>query len=90
MDATEETGRYGRLINHSLKNPNCATKVRIFVKINLQVLASSISGSKVVPLEDSPRLLLIAKHDIEVGVELLFDYGERDQDIIESNPWLAE
>ena len=27
MDATDETGRYGRLINHSLKNPNCATKV---------------------------------------------------------------
>ena len=28
VDATEETGRYGRLINHSLKKSNCATKVR--------------------------------------------------------------
>jgi len=70
VDATDETGRYGRLINHSLKNPNCATKV--------------------VALEDSPRLVLIAKHDIEVGAELLFDYGERNKDIIKSNPWLAE
>ena len=70
VDATEETGRYGRLLNHSLKKPNCATKV--------------------VALEDSPRLILIAKHDIEVGVELLFDYGERNKDTIVENPWLAE
>lgn len=41
-------------------------------------------------MEDSPRLVLIAKHDIEVGAELLFDYGERNKDIIKSNPWLAE
>ena len=27
IDATEETGRYGRLINHSRKNPNCVMKV---------------------------------------------------------------
>merc|ERR1719193_1331432 len=70
VDATEETGRYGRLINHSLKKSNCATKV--------------------VAMEDSPRLILVAKHDIEVGVELLFDYGERNKDTIKANPWLAE
>jgi len=27
IDATGESGRYGRLLNHSTKNPNCATKV---------------------------------------------------------------
>ena len=48
------------------------------------------SDFKVVALEDSPRLVLIAKHDIEVGAELLFDYGERNKDIIKSNPWLGE
>ena len=70
VDATEETGRFGRLINHSLKKPNCATKVVAF--------------------EDSPRLILVAKDDIDVGVELFFDYGERNKDIIKANPWLAE
>ena len=27
IDATGESGRYGRLLNHSTKTPNCATKV---------------------------------------------------------------
>ena len=27
IDATIETGKYGRLLNHSCKTPNCATKV---------------------------------------------------------------
>ena len=48
------------------------------------------SGFQVVALEDSPRLILVAKHDIEVGVVLLFDYGERNEDTIKANPWLAE
>ena len=30
VDATEETGRYGRLINHSRKSANCITKVVLF------------------------------------------------------------
>ena len=29
IDATGESGRYGRLLNHSLKKPNCVTKVKI-------------------------------------------------------------
>ena len=29
IDATKETGRYGRLINHSCKTPNCVTKVSL-------------------------------------------------------------
>lgn len=27
VDATEESGRYGRLVNHSFKTPNCVAKV---------------------------------------------------------------
>ena len=27
MDATEESGRYGRLLNHSKRSPNCKTIV---------------------------------------------------------------
>ena len=29
VDMTEDTGRYARLVNHSKKDPNCATKVRL-------------------------------------------------------------
>ena len=57
IDATSETGRLGRLLNHSKDNPNCATKIVYF--------------------EDIPRLILVAKHDIKKGSELLFDYGDR-------------
>ena len=27
IDATIESGKYGRLLNHSCKTPNCATKI---------------------------------------------------------------
>ena len=27
IDATIESGKYGRLLNHSCKKPNCATKI---------------------------------------------------------------
>ena len=33
VDSTEETKRYGRLINHSKKNPNCKIKVVVFKNI---------------------------------------------------------
>jgi len=57
IDATSESGRYGRLVNHSCKTPNCVTKV--------------------VMLGETPRLILVAKQDIEVDTELLYDYGDR-------------
>ena len=57
IDATAESGRYGRLLNHSRQNPNCVTKV--------------------VMLGDTPRLILVARQDIQPGTELLYDYGDR-------------
>ena len=30
IDATQETGRFGRLVNHSCKAPNCVPKVEIY------------------------------------------------------------
>lgn len=69
IDATAETGRFGRLINHSCKTPNCVTKV--------------------VMLGDSPRLILVAKQEIEEGEELLYDYGDRSKESILAHPWLA-
>jgi len=68
IDATQETGRYGRLVNHSCKIPNCVTKV--------------------VMLGNEPRLILVAKQDIEEGTELLYDYGDRSKESLKAHPWL--
>merc|ERR1719319_1949235 len=69
VDATEETGRFGRLLNHSCKHPNHITKVLM--------------------LDDSPKLYLVAKHDFGTGTELVYDYGDRDKATIKAHPWLA-
>ena len=70
LDATEETGRYGRLINHGRRKANLHTKVFLFKGV--------------------PRLVLIAKEDLEAGVELFFDYGDRDPDTLAALPWLNQ
>ena len=63
---TEDTGRYARLVNHSKKDPNCATKDANW--------------------ENSPRLTLFAKKDIEKGEELFFDYNVMDRKTVEAFP----
>ncbi|KEP64161.1 UNVERIFIED_CONTAM: histone lysine methyltransferase SET8 [Hammondia hammondi] len=35
-----------------------------------------------------PRLIFVARRNIEKGEELLVDYGERDPDVIKEHPWL--
>ena len=35
-----------------------------------------------------PRLCLVAIKEISTGEELLYDYGERRNDVMKSNPWL--
>lgn len=69
IDATSESGRLGRLVNHSRLAPNCQTKV--------------------VMVRDLPRLILVAKTDIEPGTELLYDYGDRSKESLRAHPWLA-
>ena len=56
---TEDTGRYARLVNHSKKDPNCATKDANW--------------------ENSPRLTLFVKKDIEKGEQLFFGYYDMDK-----------
>ncbi|XP_048734635.1 N-lysine methyltransferase KMT5A-like isoform X2 [Ostrea edulis] len=68
IDATAESGRLGRLINHSKTAANCHTKL---TEINQR-----------------PYLMLMASRDISLGEELLYDYGDRNRDSIESHPWL--
>ena len=68
VDATKESGRLGRLINHDLSG-------------NAKV--------EVVPIDGTPHLTLLASRDIEVGEEVLYDYGDRDPDTLLQNPWLG-
>ena len=68
IDATQETGRFGRLVNHSRKAPNCIPKV--------------------FTLNDEPRVILVARHDIEKDTELLYDYGDRNKQSLKNHPWL--
>ncbi len=69
VDATEDTGRLGRLVNHSKTMPN---------------LKPIVMG-----LKNAPRLVLFAKQDINVGEELLVDYGDRSKESLAAFPWLA-
>ena len=71
IDATAETGRLGRLVNHSRLQPNLMTKV---IQIDKQ----------------PPRLVLVAKYDLDPGTELLYDYGDRSKESLAAHPWLAK
>ena len=42
----------------------------------------------IVEVDDSPHLILTAAKDIMAKEELLYDYGGRSKDSIESHPWL--
>ena len=68
IDATAETGKLGRLVNHS-RNGNLSTKT--------------------VMVHGKPHLVLIAKEDLPVDVELTYDYGDRSKEALQHHPWLA-
>jgi len=68
IDATAESGKLGRLLNHSKTSGNCHTKL--------------VDGGS------RPYLILAASRDISEGEELLYDYGDRSREALESNPWL--
>ncbi|XP_077996348.1 N-lysine methyltransferase KMT5A-like [Glandiceps talaboti] len=69
IDATAESGRLGRLINHSKTEANCMTR-----KIGIN---------------DTPYLILVAKRDIQINEELLYDYGDRSKTSLAAHPWLS-
>ncbi|XP_058804928.1 histone-lysine N-methyltransferase PR-Set7-like [Phymastichus coffea] len=68
VDATAESSKFGRLVNHS-RNGNLTTRI--------------------VTVKSVPHLVLIAKDDIPVGVEVTYDYGDRSRESIRNHPWLA-
>lgn len=68
VDATAESDKLGRLVNHS-RNGNLVARV--------------------IDIELTPHLVLTAKEDIPVGVEITYDYGDRSRESIRNHPWLA-
>ncbi|CAH1801639.1 unnamed protein product [Owenia fusiformis] len=45
--------------------------------------------TKVIAIDNKPYLILVAKRDIDIGEELLYDYGDRSKESIAAHPWLA-
>lgn len=45
--------------------------------------------SKIIEIENKPRLVFFAKLEIPVGTELLYDYGDRSRESVKYHPWLA-
>ncbi|CAH1099551.1 unnamed protein product [Psylliodes chrysocephalus] len=68
VDATAESGKLGRLVNHS-RNGNLMTRTLM--------------------IDNKPRLVLIAKENIKIGEEVLYDYGDRSKESLQHHPWLA-
>lgn len=67
IDATEDDGSLGRLINHSRKG-NCKPKLLV--------------------MGTSPRIVFEATRDIEIGEEILYDYGDKRREVVSTFPWL--
>lgn len=68
VDATAETDKLGRLVNHS-RNGNLVARI--------------------VEVDAKPHLVLTAKEDIPIGMEVSYDYGDRSRESIRHHPWLA-
>ena len=45
---------------------------------------------KKIEVDGLPHLIFLAKRDIGIGEELLFDYGDRSKEALEHHPWLAK
>lgn len=56
--------------------------------INHSVLRPNLK-TKVVEIKGRVHLILVAKKDIELGEELLYDYGDRTPCTVACNPWLV-
>ena len=74
IDATDE-GKFGHTFGRLLNHSSLSPNVE-------PRLQKKNKGN------DRPRLNFHAIHDIDVGVELLWDYGIKDPEVVAENPWL--
>ncbi|XP_006820126.1 N-lysine methyltransferase KMT5A-like [Saccoglossus kowalevskii] len=42
-----------------------------------------------IAIDDKPYLIFVAKRNLKLGEELLYDYGDRSKTSLESHPWLS-
>ena len=70
IDATEETKRLGRLINHSIE-------------------AASLKP-KALDVDGHLGVFFYATKQIDCGQELLWDYGERNPEVVKQNSFLVK
>uniref|UniRef100_A0A0N5CB51 [histone H4]-lysine(20) N-methyltransferase n=1 Tax=Strongyloides papillosus TaxID=174720 RepID=A0A0N5CB51_STREA len=86
----ESLGSYMYYFNHKGQNWCVdATKESPFKArlINHSCLRPNLK-TKVVDIGDKFHLIMIALRDIDVGEELLYDYGDRTPESVANNPWL--
>ena len=56
-----------------------------------RLINHSVKGNlhtKLFVVDGVPRLGLVARRDVAIGEEVLYDYGERDPSAIAAHPWL--
>ena len=79
IDASWESGRFGRLVNHSKLKPNCDIQVQLSTLCNLVGVPLNLLPYliyfQVEAIEGKPHLILVAAQDIEEREELTYDYG---------------
>ncbi len=85
VDATH-SGRIGRLINHCRSRPNLVTK--LFVVDDVPRLGLMAKQVQFTSFFCTGVVSLHILQDLEVGVELSYDYGERDPGAMKAHPWL--
>uniref|UniRef100_A0A0N4ZKF2 [histone H4]-lysine(20) N-methyltransferase n=1 Tax=Parastrongyloides trichosuri TaxID=131310 RepID=A0A0N4ZKF2_PARTI len=86
----ENLGSYMYYFNHKGRNwcidatKESPYKARL---INHSCLRPNLK-TKIVDIGDKFHLIMVALRDIEIGEELLYDYGDRTTESVINNPWL--
>ncbi|MFH4977063.1 hypothetical protein AB6A40_003772 [Gnathostoma spinigerum] len=87
----ENIGSYMYFFKHNNKSFCVDATVETPYKgrlINHSALCPNLK-TKVVEFGCEHHLILVAKRDIEIGEELLYDYGDRTPATVLANPWLV-
>lgn len=50
----------------------------------------NVKPVKITDNNNQPHIVFFSSKDINAGEELLFDYGDRDTDSLQQNPWLLQ
>ncbi len=82
LDATN-SHHISKFINHSKKRANLLPTLHYDDQESKEDFPAAKSNGR-------PRIMFKAIRNIVAGEELLFDYGEHRQEVLEANPWLRE